>query len=134
MQFLREQLMRHEGMRLFPYTDTVGKLTIGVGRNLTDRGLSKDEVMYLLNNDLALVVEEVQRYIPWSRQLDDARRDVLYNMCFNMGIRKLLGFKNFLSCLRVGAYADAADHMLNSLWAKQVGERAEELAFIVRGE
>jgi len=133
MSQLREQLIRHEGLRQRPYMDTAGKLTIGVGRNLTDRGLSLDEVNLLLDNDIASAREDVLHAIPWSRQLDTDRFDVLVNMCFNLGIPRLIGFKNFLASLRVGAYDAAAQYMLDSRWATQVGARATELAAIVRG-
>lgn len=132
MSQLREQLVRQEGLRAKPYVDTVGKVTIGVGRNLTDVGLSNDEINLLLDNDIARATADVAMRIPWSRQLDDDCRDVLINMCFNMGIGKLLQFRNFLDALRVGAYVEAAKYMLNSVWAGQVGGRARELSDIIR--
>lgn len=134
MTSLIETLIRHEGKWSKPYIDTVGKITIGVGRNLTDVGLRDDEIKLMLLNDVAQARADVAQKIPWSRQLDQDCLEVLINMCFNMGIGKLLGFKNFLAALRVGAYGKAADEMLDSLWARQVGQRAQELAGVIRGK
>ena len=124
---LRQQLRRHEGVRLRPYTDTVGKLTIGVGRNLADRGISEDEADYLLDNDIWLVEEALRRY-DWFLALSDVRQNVLLNMGFNMGVPRLLVFMRLISALRAGDYWRAAVEMLDSQWAKQVGSRAVELA------
>lgn len=60
-QQLREQLERHEGLRLKPYKDTVGKLTIGIGRNLDDKGISRKEAFALLDNDIAEVVRQLEQ-------------------------------------------------------------------------
>lgn len=129
---LREQLILDEGLRLKPYTDTVGKLTIGVGRNLTDKGISNAEAMSLLENDIASHVEDLDRDLPWWRQLSEARQQVLANMCFNLGITKLLMFKNTLDHVARGEYDQAAEGMLASLWASQVGPRAQRLAKLMR--
>ena len=125
---LTEQLVRDEGLRLKPYKDSVGKLTIGVGRNLDDRGLSTSEAMMLLTNDIADCAADVNNALPWARGLDEARRGVLLNMCFNLGIHGLLGFTHMLAALQTGLYAAAAAHMLDSRWAEQVGDRALRLA------
>lgn len=121
-------LERDEGVRPFPYVDTVGKLTIGVGRNLTDRGLSPDEIRYLLQNDIDAAIDDLNRGAPWWTGLDAARQGVLLNMCFNLGWPKLRGFVRTLVAMRRGDYAAAAAGMRNSLWARQVGARAERLA------
>lgn len=121
-------LERDEGVRPFPYTDTVGKLTIGVGRNLTDRGLSPDEIRYLLQNDIDLAIDDLNRGVPWWTGLDPVRQRVLANMCFNLGWPKLKGFVRTLAAIRRGDYAAAAQGMRESLWARQVGVRAERLA------
>ena len=135
-------LIRHEGLRLKPYCDKTGrefksppecgKLTIGIGRNLEDRGITKEEAMFLLTNDIKKVTEDLDRHIPWWRELDDVRQEVLVNMTFNLGIGGLLGFKNMLEALKNRDYNRAADEMLNSRWAEQVGRRARELALAMR--
>jgi lysozyme len=128
LDHLRQQLHRDEGLRLMPYTDTVGKLTIGVGRNLTDRGISDDEAQYLLDNDIAICIGELRSAYPWFDRLDEARQGVLVNMCFNLGMPKLAKFGTTLGLVRTGKYPQAAVAMLQSKWAQQVGNRAVRLA------
>lgn len=125
---LREQLIRDERRAVKPYTDTVGKITIGVGRNLTDKGLSLAEVELLLDHDIADVELDLQDHLPWAGSLDDARQGVLKNMCFNLGLAGLLGFHRMLVALQAGDYLTAAKEMRTSKWAEQVGARAERLA------
>ena len=129
---LKEELIRDEGLRLKPYRDTVGKLTIGVGRNLDDVGITKDEAMHLLECDIRRVKGDLDRAMPWWRELDEVRQRVIVNMAFNLGIARLMGFKNMLDAMRAGNYRDAAKEMLNSKWATQVGERAPRLAAMMR--
>lgn len=125
---LRQQLRRDEGLRLKPYTDTVGKLTIGVGRNLTDRGISDDEALQLLDNDIAICIGELRSNFPWFDRLDEPRQGVLVNMCFNLGIVKLSKFGTTLGLIRTGDYEQASVTMLQSRWAQQVGNRALRLS------
>ena len=128
---LGEDLRRDEGVRTFPYTDTVGKLTIGVGRNLTDRGLTNGEIDYLLRNDIDAVIDDLDRRLPWWRTMSPNRRRVLANMCFNMGLGVLLTFKHTLANMERGNYTQAAAGMRASKWASQVGARAERLAVLM---
>ena len=131
---LRAQLLRDEGCLLKPYRDQVGKLTIGVGRNLDDVGLSQTEADFLLDNDISRASAAVVAHIPWAMALDEVRRAVLINMSFNMGIGNtargtgLLGFPKFLAACERGDWATAAAEMLSSKWATQVGVRADRLA------
>lgn len=129
---VQKQLILHEGKKGKPYTDTVGKLTIGVGRNLTDVGITDEEILYLLGNDIRAVEAHLNYALPWWVGLNDVRRRVLIDMCFNLGITKLLTFKNTLRAMQEARYGDAAEGMLNSLWAKQVGQRAVRLAKMMR--
>ena len=122
------QLRLHEGERLKPYRCTAGKLTIGIGRNLEDRGITREESAYLLANDIAAVERELLRALPWVATLDEVRQRVLLDMAFNMGIVGLLGFKRTLATIQAGDYQAAAAMMLDSRWAKQVGQRAERLS------
>lgn len=131
------QLRLHEGERERAYRDTEGNLTIGIGRNLDDKGLRRDEIEYLLANDIADARRELDRYLPWWRGLDPVRQRVLIDMMFNMGpgapgLGGLLSFVNTLSNIRQGRYAEAADMMLASKWAQQVGRRAVRLATMMR--
>lgn len=125
---LTDQLKRDEGVRLKVYADSVGKLTIGTGRNLSDVGISESEAMLLLQNDLAAVSIALERAFPWTSGLDEVRRAVLLNMAFNMGVGGLAGFKDFLAKVQSGDYAGAAQAMLQSKWAEQVGSRAQRLS------
>jgi len=128
---LERQLIRHEGLRLKPYRDTVGKLTIGVGRNLDDNGISEQEAISMLRHDIATVKQELERY-GWYNRLDPNRQDVIANMCFNMGLPTLLKFQRMIAAIDNHDYNLAADEMLDSRWAEQVGQRAVELARIMR--
>jgi lysozyme len=132
MDALIADLTRDEGVRLKPYLDTVGKTTIGVGRNLTDVGISEDEADYLLHSDIARTVADLNRKLTWWSTLDEVRQRVLCNLCFNLGINGLLTFHNTLEAVRSGRYGDAADGMLASLWARQVGPRSLRLAAMMR--
>lgn len=129
---LIKQLTIDEGKKNFPYTDSVGKLTIGIGRNLADRGLTDEEIHFLLDNDVKEVIQQLSTNLPWFNNLDDVRQEVLINMCFNMGWGKLSQFKNTLNLIKEGKYNEASTAMLNSLWARQVGNRAIRLAKMMR--
>jgi lysozyme len=125
---LIRQIELHEGLRLKPYRCTAGKLTIGVGRNLEDRGITLAEARMLLANDLTDVRNGLLNALPWVGNLDEVRQRVLIDMSFNLGLRGLLEFKRTLAAVQAGQYQQAATMMLQSRWAKQVGQRAERLA------
>lgn len=125
---LTDELVRDEGLRLRLYTCTAGKASIGVGRNLEDRGITKTEAMLMLAHDIDDACADLDRNLPWWRGMDPLRQRVLANMAFNLGIVKLLGFRNTLAAMKAGDYAAAADGMRRSLWARQVGARADRLA------
>lgn len=131
-QKLAAQLVVDEDKRRLPYRCSAGKLTIGVGRNLDDRGLSEDEIAYLLNNDIDLVEKELDRRLPWWREMNEARQTALANMAFNLGAPRLMGFVKTLDHMRARRYDAAAREMLDSTWAKQVGARARRLADLMR--
>lgn len=126
------QLRRDEAVRHFPYTDTVGKLTIGVGRNLTDVGLRDTEIDFLLRNDISEKATQLSSRFPWFSSIDEARRGVLLNMAFNLGLGGLLGFPKFLAAVSRSEWEVAAMEMLDSAWASQVGARAQRLAQQIR--
>ena len=126
------QLTAHEGVRLKPYRDTVGKLTIGVGRNLDDVGLRSIEAMFLFCCDVAAVEQALDARLPWWRTLDASRRAVLVDMGFNMGAAGLCGFGDMLAAAQAGRFGDAAEAMLRSRWAGQVGRRAATLSRMMR--
>lgn len=130
-QLLVNQLERHEGLRLKPYRDTVGKLTIGFGRNLEDAGISRSEAAAMLENDIDQVVAELEN-MPLFLSLDPVRKVVLANMTYNLGLTRFLGFRKMLAALAERDYEEAARQMLESKWARQVGVRAVELSEIMR--
>ncbi len=133
MNRIKAQLVRHEGLRLKPYRCTAGKLTIGIGRNLDDRGISQKEAYAMLERDILDFEQQLLDEIPdVYNGLDEVRQSVLLNMCFNLGIKGLLGFKNTLAYIKVGDWERAANGMLASKWAKQVGMRAIELSELMR--
>lgn len=127
-------LERHEGLRLKPYRCPAGKLTIGVGRNLEDAGISREEAYFLLNNDIYRALAIAQEFLGrevWEK-LSAPRQEVLVNMAFNLGAGGLAKFKRMRQAIIAGDYEKAAREMLDSNWARQVGSRATELAQIMR--
>ena len=128
---LKATLKQAEGVKLKPYTDTVGKLSIGVGRNLADNGLRMGEVEQMLENDVTDVVLQVGTLPCW-HALSDVRQRVLAEMCFQLGFGGLKAFKKMLSAIDEGNYAQAADEMLESQWATQTPGRAHRLSQAMR--
>jgi lysozyme len=134
------ELRRDEGVEYSPYNDTMGIPTVGVGHNLRAKPLPDGwkyplndvQVDALLDDDLEDVFHDLGRNLPWWTDLNDIRQRVLANMAFNLGIGKLLGFRNTLIAMRQGKYDAAADGMINSVWAAQVKGRATRLADMMR--
>jgi lysozyme len=129
---LTAELTRDEGVRLKPYRCTAGRLTIGIGRNLDDVGISLEEAHALLRNDVAAVLSRLDEHLPWWRGMTERRQRALANMAFNLGIAGLLKFTTTLHFMERENYLAAAQSMLASKWARQVGKRAERLALMVR--
>ncbi len=128
---LVDMLKLHEGLMLKPYQCTAGKTTIGYGRNLDDMGITEDEAEALLHNDIARVRRELAA-LDIGSGLDDVRAAAVVDMCFNLGINRLLRFRNFLSALRDKDFERAAREMVDSRWYRQVGTRAERLVQMMR--
>lgn len=122
------QVKSHEGLMLKPYKCTADKLTIGYGRNIEDIGITEEEADHLLENDLKRAFNELSEFWPNVRLIGNARRDALINMCFNLGISRLKKFKKMFAALNASDYERAAEEMIDSKWARQVGDRASELA------
>jgi lysozyme len=125
---LVDQLIRHEGMELKVYKDSLGIETIGIGRNLVDRGVTEEEARYLCNNDIEIVERELVQSFPIVSSLNDTRIRVLLDMAFNVGLPRLRGFKRMWAALDNQDYVEAAKEMLDSKWARQVKTRAYTLA------
>lgn len=136
-------LIKHEGLRLKVYDDETsrsilpstmvhGHPTIGIGRCLDLRGITEEEAVFLANNDVNDCYSMADSSFGWFRDLSDTRQQVIISMIFNMGLGK---FKKFIGV--IGAIEDenfdlASRHMLESLWARQVGQRAEDLSEMMR--
>lgn len=125
---LRRNVQLSEGLRLKPYTDVAGRLSIGWGRNLTDCGISQVEAGMLLDNSLTTAVSDLQQAFPFVLDLDSVRLVVLAEMCYNLGISRLAKFTKMWALIRSKQYSQAAIEMLDSEWASQVGARATRLA------
>ena len=132
MNKLIEQLKIHEGMKLKPYKCTAGKLTIGIGRNLEDVGITMEEAEYFLQNDIAEARSQLLHAFPWMGELNDARISAMINFTFNVGIGTVKKFENTLSYMQSGEWDKAADEMMDSRWARQVGNRAIEVTEQIR--
>ena len=126
------QLKLHEGKRNLPYEDTEGYLTIGYGHNL-DVPLSDKAIEQILLDDIETAESELDRLLPWWRELDEPRQNVLVDMMFNLGAPRFMTFQKLLKALLERDYEKAADEMLDSKWYTQVGTRAEVLADMMRG-
>lgn len=129
---LANQLIEDEALRTKPYRDSVGVLTIGVGRNLEDKGLSRAECLFLLDNDITDALEDCRAVVPGFDGLDPVRQEVLANMALNLGRDRLKGFRKMLAAVAARRFNEAAAEMLDSKWSTQVKGRAERLAFAMR--
>jgi lysozyme len=127
---IRSQLIRDEDCILHAYPDHLGFLTIGVGRLIDKRkggGISRTEAEYLLDNDIAKRTSAIAQALPWTAALDEARRGVLVNMAFQMGVNGLLGFKNTLAAFERKDWPAVAAGMRDSDWHEQTPNRADRL-------
>lgn len=148
-QRLREQLSRHEDRRRFVYDDATGKPiaegtfvrglpTVGVGRNLAAKGLSDDEIDYLLDNDITDAITDASTF-RWFESLDPVRQSAVVELCFNLGLTRLRGFSKFLGAMAEQRFGVAAAELANSKWQKQVDPklgdgkgRADTLIHMIR--
>jgi lysozyme len=124
-------LKKCEGYNQYPYLDITKKVTIGHGRNLDDVGISKDEADYLLGNDLDHAWQDMAQQ-SWFKNQPECVQDALVNMCFNMGLTKLLTFNKMIAALKQRNYTVASLEALDSQWALQVGQRAKDIALMMR--
>lgn len=132
---LTRQLRGDEGERLHAYADSLGYLTIGIGRLIDQRkggGITAEESAYLLANDIAAKTAELTARLPWLYLLDPVRRGALINMAFQLGVDGLLGFRNSLELMRAGQYREASDNFMKSKWANQTPNRARRITEQIR--
>jgi len=131
---LRQLLIKEEGWRNKAYADSLGVLTVGVGRNLVSKGLSDQEIDLLLTNDMR-EAEAQAAFLPGYPALNEVQKAVICSMVFQLGIAGLKGFKSMLASLAAGDVKGAAAHGLDSLWAKQVPIRAKrQMDMLASGE
>ena len=131
IESFKKHLIWAEGYEKKPYKDSVGKWTIGVGRNLDDRGLSDDEIDYLLSNDIKLALKEAEK-LPYFGRLDPVRQLVVCDLVFNMGLPTFKKFVKTNLALDRGDYAEAARELTDSKWYVQTGRRARKLVEMMR--
>jgi lysozyme len=135
MNRLADQLAKHEGVKRFAYKCPAGKWTIGVGRNIDEDGglgLSDGEIYTLLNNDIQRTDEELSNAFRFYEDLDRVRKDAMINICFNLGLTRLRGFRLALKLMETKDYSEASVEFLDSLWASQVGQRALDIAHMIQ--
>lgn len=123
----KAQLERDEGRLKKLYYDTLQIPTIGIGFNLKE-GLDDYEIDLIFQNRWDKLYTELHERLPWVETLDEARLGVLMNMAYNLGVPRLLLFKNMLAAISEGKWQEAKAHALNSIWHSQVGARASRLA------
>ncbi len=129
---VRKRLIEHEGIKLKPYHCTAGKLTIGVGRNLDDRGISQATATQMLEEDIEIVLDELKRALPFWEKLKWNYKEALVDLAFNMGVPRLMMFRNMLSAIEADDPDKAAEELLDSRYASQVGVRASNIAGLLR--
>lgn len=121
----KDLIIKHEGMVLYPYRDSVGKLTIGVGHNLDDLGISRRAAEFILDEDIANAEEMLEEVFD-VESLPSSVKAVMLDMMFNLGYNRFIGFKKMIAAVKAGDYKLAAKEAKNSKWCKQVGSRCEE--------
>lgn len=132
LERLRKRLIVEEGCELLPYRCTSDKLSIGVGRNLDERGISHDTAMQMLDEDIEICVGELKQNLSFFDQLPDEIQEMLCDLAFNMGVPRLMTFVKTLKLLKEGDYAAAADELLESRYASTLPARAGRNADILR--
>lgn len=121
---IKKRLIDFEGLILKSYTCPTGYTSVGVGRNLETNGITEEEAMYLLNNDITNVIKDLDKHwIAW-RKLPITAQYVCIDVVFNMGINTWMSFRMTRSYMELNEWEKAGDELLNSKYAKQVGRRA----------
>jgi len=124
---IADQLILHEGLRLKPYHCPAGKLTIGIGRNLEDKGITEKEALMLLENDIQECLEDLKTIFNKFDMMPESAQSVLVDMRFNLGHEGFKKFKHMIKAVKQQDFYSAARQMKDSLWYHQVGERADRL-------
>jgi len=124
---IMQQLLKHEGLRLTPYHCPAGKLTIGVGRNLEDKGITEKEAFVLLENDVKECIQDMEEIFQEFELLPESVQLVLVDMRFNLGPNRFRNFRKMIAAVRNQDFNRAAAEMKDSRWYYQVGQRAKTL-------
>ena len=125
------ELTRDEAYKRKVYKDSVGILTVGIGRNLENVGVSLDEAQYMLGNDIKAAVADAKKF-SWYGCMSPVRKRVVVNMIFNLGLPRFKRFKKTIKFAERGDYQGFSTEMLDSEWAKQVGIRARRLSKMMK--
>lgn len=126
-------IINHEGFRSKPYRDTVGKLTIGFGRNLEDKGISYEEALFLLGNDITECEDDLK--VIFGEQWKDLPvpiQAVLIDMRYNLGPRGFRSFRKMIQAVKEGRWRGMINEMYDSKWAKQVPARVQDLINVIK--
>lgn len=129
-------IRKHEGFRAGAYRDTRGYLTIGYGRLIDARrggGITRAEAEFLLAGDIARAEATVRALYHGADTFTAARYNALVSMAFNLGRGGLQRFSKMSAAIACNDWEMAASEALNSVWAKQVPARAQEIARALRG-
>ncbi len=121
---LKKRLVDFEGLVLKPYHCSQNYLSIGVGRNVDSNGITEEEAMYLLDNDIHKVIEQLDKQWEVWRTFPDAAKYVCIDVAFNMGINTWMSFRKTRAYMELGEWEKAASEILDSKYAEQVGRRA----------
>jgi len=124
---LIEMIKRHEGLRLFPYKCSAGKITIGYGRNLDDKGITKREAEELLWSDIQEAAQNTMSIFPQFYTYTIARQNALIDLMFNLGKTRFLKFKKMIAAVKEEDWTEAAKQAKDSQWHNQVGGRALDI-------
>ena len=124
---LKKSLKAHEGVKASLYKDTEGHITGGCGHNF-DQPLPDKLIELILDFDVQVAIEELDRAFPSWRTHSSARQNVLIELMFNLGAPRLGQFIRFWYAMEQKNYSVAAQELLSSKWATQVKGRAETLA------
>lgn len=132
---LQNELIRDEGLRLTPYRDSLGYLTIGIGHIIgkgeTFTTLTREQALDILDSDIMIAERRLTNILPSWRSLDEVRQRAALNLVFNLGY-KLADFKRFLHAAKSGDWEKAADHLTQSRWYRQVKLRGPRIVHAIR--
>lgn len=132
LEKVKKRLIEEEGKKHFPYTCSANRLTIGVGRNIQDRGISDITIDQMLEEDIDICLGELRQNLSWFDNAPSGIQDVLIDLAFNMGVPKLLMFSKTLEYIRTSQYKKAGDELLRSRYATTVPARAGRNADLIR--